>query len=181
MRPAPHLNILHAGLAFALLAGFEACHRAGPATAQKLPPSGSPTPPQATGSAPPQTTAALPEFEDRPVSVQEGNAVWYDVPADSLAQRRAGPNELSAASDILPLHSYARVTRDENGKSVIVHITDKGLHKTGVIIDLDRPAAEKLEMVKAGKAHVKVEALALKNPSDTGPLPLSGAQTPSSQ
>jgi rare lipoprotein A len=95
---------------------------------------------------------------------QEGYAVWYSVPVDSLANRRAGKGEFTAAHNHLPLGSMVRVTHLANGKSVIVRITDRGITKRGASIDLCKPAAEKLEMISEGMARVRIEEL----PNDTG-------------
>lgn len=94
----------------------------------------------------------------------EGYAVWYVVPVDSLANRRAGKGEFSAAHNRLPLGSLVRVTHLANGKSVIVRITDRGITKRGASIDLCKEAAEELEMISEGMARVRMEEL----PNDTG-------------
>ena len=123
---------------------------------------------------PPQPTAPpLPDFEVDAVSTQEGDAAWYDVPEHSLAQRRAWPDEMTAASDTIPVNTYVRVRRPGNGKSVILRITDHGIHQKGTIVDVDRAAAEALGMVKAGRVRVKLEVLALKNADAAGPSPAS--------
>jgi peptidoglycan lytic transglycosylase len=95
---------------------------------------------------------------------REGYAVWYVVPVDSLANRRAGKGEFTAAHNQLPLGSLVRVTHLANGKSVIVRITDRGITKRGASIDLCKPAAEKLEIISEGMARVRMEEL----PDDTG-------------
>jgi rare lipoprotein A len=95
---------------------------------------------------------------------REGYAVWYDVPIDSLAKRRAGNGELTAAHNHLRLGTMVRVTHLANGKSVIVRITDRGITKRGASIDLCKPAAEKLGMISEGMARVRIEEL----PDDTG-------------
>ena len=89
----------------------------------------------------------------------EGIAVWYNVPPKSLAKRRAGKDELTAAHNRLPLGTNVRVTHLGNGKSVVVRITDRGIHKRGVLIDLCKEAAEKLDMVREGSAKVRLEIL----------------------
>ena len=117
---------------------------------------------------------ALPDFEVQPVSSSEGEAKWYDVPEKSLAQRRAWPGELTAASDRLPKNTYVRVRRiDGKGdpdKTVVVRITDDGVESKATLIDLDREAAAELGMVKAGEVRVRVEVLALKNASTDKPV-----------
>lgn len=89
----------------------------------------------------------------------EGYAVWYGVPADSLAKRRAGKDELTAAHNHLPLGTMLRVTHLANGKSVIVRITDRGITKRGASIDLCKEAAEQLDMISEGMARVRMEEL----------------------
>ena len=86
-------------------------------------------------------------------------ATWYDVPPDSLAHRRAGGAELTAASDRLKLGTLVKVKRVTNGKSVVVRITDSGLHSRRSRLDLCKEAAEKLDMVSAGTAKVQLEVL----------------------
>lgn len=89
----------------------------------------------------------------------EGNAVWYNIPANSLAKRRAGKDELTAAHNRLPLGTMVRVTHLANGRSVIVRITDHGITKRRALIDLCKEAAEKLEMLSEGSARVRLEVL----------------------
>lgn len=95
----------------------------------------------------------------------EGNAVWYKVPPNSLAKRRAGKDELTAAHNRLPFGTRVRVTHLKNGKSVVVRITDRGITVRGAIIDLCKEAAEKLDMVHEGSARVSLEIL----PDDKAP------------
>ena len=103
----------------------------------------------------------------------EGNAVWYKVPPKSLAKRRAGKDELTAAHNRLPLGTRVRVTHLKNGKSVEVRITDRGITVRGAIIDLCKEAAEKLDMIHEGSARVSLEIL----PDDK--TPPSKTKTPS--
>ena len=90
---------------------------------------------------------------------REVTAAWYDVPTESLAHRRAGLEELTAAHDKLPLGTLLRVTRLESGKSVQVRITDRGIHNRKVQLDLCKEAAEELGMVSAGVARVRIEVI----------------------
>jgi rare lipoprotein A len=103
------------------------------------------------------------------LSSQEGYAVWYRVPVDSLANRRAGKGEFTAAHNHLPLGSIVRVTHLANGKSVIVRITDRGITKRGATIDLCKPAAEKLGMISEGMARVRIEELPDETAMDAAP------------
>lgn len=88
----------------------------------------------------------------------EGMAVWYTVPQNSLARRRAG-KELTAAHNRLPIGTKVRVTHLGNGKNVDVRITDRGITKRAAVIDLCKEAAEKLDMIRQGSARVRLEIL----------------------
>jgi rare lipoprotein A len=101
----------------------------------------------------------------------EGVAVWYNVPPNSLAKRRARQDELTAAHNRLPLGTRVRVTHLGNGKNVVVRITDRGITKRGVLIDLCKEAAEKLDMLREGSARVRLEIL----PDDKLPTSKSAA------
>ena len=105
-----------------------------------------------------------PEAKKPPV---EGVAVWYQVPPNSLAKRRAGKDELTAAHNKLPLGTKVRVTHLRNGKSVVVRITDRGIAKHGAMIDLCKEAAEKLDMIREGSARVRLEILPDETPGKT--------------
>ena len=96
-------------------------------------------------------------------ATEEGIAVWYPVPPNSLAKKRAGKDELTAAHNRLPLGTKVRVTHLKNGKNVVVRITDRGITKRHATIDLCKEAAEKLDMIREGSARVRLEIL----PDDT--------------
>lgn len=121
--------------------------------------------------------------ESKPADVKkarhiEGYAVWYDVPDNSLAKRRAGKDELTAAHNRLPLGTMVRVTRLENGMSVIVRITDRGVRSRVGLIDLCKEAAEKLEMISKGRALVRLEILPEDRGMNAAPDPTSSAANP---
>jgi len=95
-----------------------------------------------------------------PKSAQlEGMAAWYDVPPNSLAKHRATKDELTAAHNTLPIGTRVRVTHLENGKNVIVRITDRGITRHRALIDLCKEAALKLDMIREGSARVRLEIL----------------------
>jgi rare lipoprotein A len=64
-------------------------------------------------------------------------------------------HKLTAASWVLPLGTAIRVVNLENGKSVVVTVTDRGpnrrLHR---ILDLSEAAADQLDYVRRGLAPV---------------------------
>jgi rare lipoprotein A len=65
----------------------------------------------------------------------------------------------SAAHKTLPFGTTVRVTRLDNGKSVVVTINDRGPFKKGRIVDLSRQAARELGMIERGLVRVKVEVI----------------------
>ena len=99
--------------------------------------------------------AKLPE----PAKKIEGNASWYAVPSKSRTKQRAGNGELTAATNKFPLGSKVRVTHLGNKKSLVVRIIDRGEYKRGTVIDLSKEAAEQLDMLRNGSAHVQLEAV----------------------
>ena len=66
---------------------------------------------------------------------------------------------LSAANPWMPIGSYARVTNQENGKSVIVQINDRGPFVASRIIDLDKVAFEEIASLGSGVINVKMEEI----------------------
>lgn len=62
----------------------------------------------------------------------------------------------TAAHRTLPLGTKVKVVNLDNGRTVKVHINDRGPYVSGRIIDLSRKAARKLGMLKAGVANVEL-------------------------
>ena len=72
--------------------------------------------------------------------------------------------KLTAASNIIGLNQWVRVTNSKNNLSVVLRITDR-MHKNNKrLIDLSKSAAKKLKYTGHGLAHVKVEVLGKKLP-----------------
>lgn len=93
---------------------------------------------------------------------KRGVASWY---GRRYHGRRTASGEvydmyaMSAAHTILPIPSFARVTRTDTGESVVVRVNDRGPFLGGREIDLSYAAAARLGFVKAGTAEVVVEAV----------------------
>ncbi|UXY17336.1 septal ring lytic transglycosylase RlpA family protein [Chitiniphilus purpureus] len=66
---------------------------------------------------------------------------------------------MTAASPVLPVPSYARVTNVKNGRSVVVRVNDRGPFHKGRVIDLSFVAACRLGYAVDGSAEVIVESL----------------------
>ncbi len=99
-----------------------------------------------------------------------GMASWYGA---AFHGRRTANGEvydmasLSAAHPTMPLPSYARVTNQSNGYSVIVRVNDRGPYNGGRVMDVSSRVADILDMKAMGTARVKVEYV--------GPAPIEGS------
>ena len=98
---------------------------------------------------------------------EQGEASWY---GRRYHGRKTSSGEvydmfaMSAAHTILPIPSYARVTRVDDGRSVIVRVNDRGPFLNDRLIDLSYTAARKLGVVETGTALVVVEAILPEQP-----------------
>jgi rare lipoprotein A len=72
--------------------------------------------------------------------------------------------QLSAASNVIPLGTIVKVTNLVNGKSVIVKINDRMNKRNKRLLDLSQLAAKRLAMIHQGLGHVLVEVIRI--PSD---------------
>lgn len=100
---------------------------------------------------------------------EQGEASWYGMKFHGHQTSNGEIYDVyqySAAHKTLPLPSYVKVTRLDNGQSVVVRVNDRGPFHTGRIIDLSYAAAKKLGIDKLGVAKVEVEALV---PQHTAP------------
>lgn len=93
---------------------------------------------------------------------QKGIASWYGTKFNGeLTSSREPYNMLAmtAASPVLPIPCFVRVTNLENGRSVIVKVNDRGPFAPNRIIDLSYAAAMKLGYAHKGTALVDVKAI----------------------
>lgn len=103
--------------------------------------------------------------------VERGIASWYGTKFHGRLTSTREPYDMyqfTAAHKTLPLPSYARVTRLDNGRSVVVRINDRGPFVGDRIIDLSYAAAVKLGMHLTGTAPVEVRVL---EPGASAPPP----------
>jgi len=97
-----------------------------------------------------------------------GIASWYGT---QFHGRKTSNGErydmfaMTAAHRSLPLPTYVKVTNLENGKSVVVRVTDRGPFHKDRLIDLSYVAAAKLGILGRGTGHVEVESI---DPRDHG-------------
>lgn len=91
--------------------------------------------------------------------LEAGQASWYGKHFDGT-QTASGEiydmESLTAAHKTLPFDTKVKVVNVENGKSVTVRINNRGPNVEGRIIDLSRRAAQKLDIIDAGLAEVKL-------------------------
>ncbi|GGP21815.1 septal ring lytic transglycosylase RlpA family protein [Silvimonas iriomotensis] len=93
---------------------------------------------------------------------QQGIASWY---GRKFHGQKTSSGEvydmytMTAASPILPIPSYARVTNLKNGRSVVVRVNDRGPFKKGRVMDLSFLAACRLGYAMNGSTDVVVESL----------------------
>lgn len=91
---------------------------------------------------------------------QEGQASFYSNKLQGNKMANGEPYrkaKLTAAHKTLPFGTKVKVTNLKNGKRVKVKITDRGPFSKARILDLSMAAAERLDMVKAGVAPVKIK------------------------
>lgn len=117
-------------------------------------------------SAHPLIAIAETAAEREAIAVQHGVASYY---AKKFEGRRTANGETfrhtayTAAHPSLPFGTHARVTNHATGKSVVVRITDR-MGSTRTLVDLSRAAAEKLKILRQGRARVTLQVL-------EGPMP----------
>jgi rare lipoprotein A len=94
--------------------------------------------------------------------IGQGEASYYghELAGNRTASgERFNPYGLTAAHRTLPLGTKLRVTNLSNGRSVIVRINDRGPFVRSRLIDVSLGAAREINMVRAGKAQVRLERL----------------------
>lgn len=93
---------------------------------------------------------------------QTGKASYYSkraTGARTSSGERLHHDSLTCAHKTYPFGTMLKVTNQNNGKEVIVRVTDRGPHTRGRIIDLSWGAAKELGILNHGVAMVRVEVL----------------------
>jgi rare lipoprotein A len=101
-------------------------------------------------------TAPQQSFE----AVGQGEASYYgaELAGNRTASgERFDPHALTCAHRSLPLGTLLRVTNLSNGRSVLVRVNDRGPFTRGRILDMSIEAARNIDMVRTGKALVRLE------------------------
>jgi len=124
------------------------------ATASPAAPVASATPALLAPQKPTETTADM----------LHGIASWYGGVFNgrhTASGERFDMYAMTACHPTLPFGSLVRVVNLNNGRSVVVRITDRGYLYEGRVLDLSYGAAQKLAMTKPGLAPVELEVLSL--------------------
>lgn len=89
---------------------------------------------------------------------QTGFATWYSqaMPGTPVACGWYNPNALTAADPALPCGTRVRVTRRDNGRSVMVTINDRGSLVPGEVIQLSQAAMDRLGGIDDAFVPVKL-------------------------
>ena len=93
---------------------------------------------------------------------QTGIASWYGTKFHGQLTSTREPYNMfamTAASPVLPIPCYVRVTNLENGRQAIVKVNDRGPFALNRIIDLSYVAAIKLGYANKGTAMVRVTSI----------------------
>ncbi len=93
---------------------------------------------------------------------ERGLASWYGNKFNGYTTSNFEKYDMyaySAASKVLPLPCYVRVTNLQNGRSAIVRVNDRGPFVANRIIDLSFVAAIKLGVYPGGTAMVEVRGI----------------------
>ena len=118
---------------------------------------------QASVASAARQTEQEPEQRERTGQVLRGEASYY---ADYFNGRmtangeRYDPRKMTAANRTLPFGTRVRITRLDNGRSVVVRVTDRGpFGKRRRIFDLSKEAARKLDMLHDGRSDIEAVVL----------------------
>lgn len=85
---------------------------------------------------------------------QCGRASWYALHSRTASGERMNPSALTAAHRTLPFGTKLRVTNQNNGRSVVVRINDRGPFIKGRVLDLSKGAAGQLGFIGSGHTAV---------------------------
>lgn len=114
------------------------------------------------GARAPSTSALPAAHVSEPGYRESGIASWYGGRFHGRRDARGerfDQDALTAAHRTLPLNSFVEVTNLDNGRVVVVRVTDRGPYARHRLIDLSRAAARELDFISDGTARVSVRAL----------------------
>jgi len=83
-------------------------------------------------------------------------SVYSSLSEETASGEDTGAKKLTAAHRSLPFETMILVENQENGRSAIVRITDRGPHVSGRIIDVSQVAAHELGFSDLTKVCLKI-------------------------
>ncbi|MBU0720588.1 septal ring lytic transglycosylase RlpA family protein [bacterium] len=92
----------------------------------------------------------------------KGNASWYGPDFHGKLTSNGETydmHDMTAAHKTLPMNTIVKVRNNENGRSTVVRINDRGPFVATRIIDLSKSAAKEIKMIGNGTASVTIEIL----------------------
>jgi len=107
------------------------------------------------------STTAKPEIQ---LSGLRGLATYYGAVLDghrTASGERFDMFAMTAAHKTLPFGTLVRVVNIKTGRSVDVRINDRGVLPGDHVIDLSYGAAKRMNILRTGAIHVKLEILSL--------------------
>ncbi|NJB84640.1 rare lipoprotein A [Lewinella marina] len=107
------------------------------------------------------------QYEQGVQPQQDGLAGVYDPSADgtpTASGETYQPSEMTGSHAALPLGTLLRVTNTENGRSVVVRVTDRGRECDDCLITLSKVAAEKLGIVNRSAVRLERNGFSNWNP-----------------
>ncbi len=91
--------------------------------------------------------------------IDSGTASWYGPGFHGRLTangEKFNMNDLTAAHRTLAFGTIVKVVNQDNGKSVVVRINDRGPYAKNRVIDLSKKAAKQLDMIGPGTAKVSI-------------------------
>jgi rare lipoprotein A len=93
-------------------------------------------------------------------SQQKGIASWYGTENRvSSTGKRIQHDRPALAHRTLPIGTMVKITNVKSNKSVIAIVEDRGPYVHSRIVDVNKAAAKKLDMINSGTAKVIVERI----------------------
>ena len=91
---------------------------------------------------------------------QQGVASWYGTENRvSSTGKRIQHHRPALAHRTLPIGTMVKITNIKSNKSVIAIVEDRGPYIYSRIVDVNKAAAKKLDMINSGTAKVIIETI----------------------
>jgi rare lipoprotein A len=106
--------------------------------------------------------ATNPEYVHAMNTATEGKASWYGGMFHGRKTAMGTTYDMyamTAAHRTLPLGTWVKVTNVQNGKDVIVQVTDRGPYVADRVMDLSKAAATELGYYNAGTTKIKMDII----------------------